>query len=170
MHQEIKEQEVVNVINKVVANCHKIMLSLLSKYFIMKKICSKCKEEKQIDDFHKNKVGKYGVHHYCKLCNSIQKKSSYNYIKNRNRGILNKYNLTLEEVESLHIAQDKKCKICNVEYPTVSKHGGLYIDHCHTTGKVRGLLCNKCNILLGISNDNVLILESAINYIFNSQI
>lgn len=136
----------------------------------MKKVCSKCKEEKQLTDFHKNKVGKHGVHHYCKSCNSVQKKSSYNYVKSRNRGILNKYNLTLEEVENLYIIQDKKCKICNIEYLSVSKHGGLYIDHCHTTGKVRGLLCSKCNMLLGASNDNISILKSAINYIVDSQI
>ena len=135
----------------------------------MKK-CSKCKKEKQFDDFHKNKLGRYGLHHYCKSCNSIQKKSSYNYSKSKKRGLILNYNLTIEELENLFINQDKRCKICNNKYSSVSKHGGLYIDHCHSTGKVRGLLCIKCNILLGTSNDDVLILESAINYINNSKI
>jgi hypothetical protein len=133
----------------------------------MKKICSKCKEEKELDQFNKNKSGKHGVHHYCKDCNSIQKKNSYNYVKSKNRRILNAYNLKFEEVEKLYISQNKKCKICNIEHPTVSKHGGLYIDHCHTTGKVRGLLCSKCNMLLGNCNDDISILTSAINYLNN---
>lgn len=133
----------------------------------MKKVCSKCKEEKELNQFNKNKAGLYGVHHYCRKCNSIHKKNSYNYVKSRNRRILNSYNLTIEEVESLYIIQDKKCKICKTKYSSTSTHGGLYIDHCHLTGKIRGLLCNKCNTLLGNCNDDVSILKSAIDYLSN---
>ena len=133
----------------------------------MKKVCSKCKEEKELDQFNKNKVGIHGVHHYCRDCNSVQKKNSYNYVKSRKRGILNKYNLTFDEVESLYINQDKKCKICKTEHSSIYAHGGLYIDHCHTTGKVRGLLCSRCNVLLGNCNDNISILNSAIDYLSN---
>jgi len=136
----------------------------------MKKICSKCKEEKSVNDFYKNKYREDGLHHYCKICHSAQNKNSYSYNKSKNRGLKNNYNLSLEKLESLYFAQDKKCKICKTEYSSVSKHGGLYIDHCHTTGKVRGLLCSKCNMLLGNCNDDISILTSAINYISNSQI
>jgi hypothetical protein len=131
----------------------------------MKKVCSKCKEEKNLTDFHKNKNTKSGLHHYCKDCNSVQKKNSYNYIKYKHRRILNTYKLSFEEVEKLYILQNKKCKICKNEHSSISAHGGLYIDHCHTTGKVRGLLCGSCNVLLGVANDNITILNSAIDYL-----
>lgn len=140
---------------------------MVLKYKIMEKICSKCKQSKKLNEFNKNKSGKHGVHHYCKDCNSIQKKSSYNYVKSRNRGIKNRYNLTFEEVENLYTIQNKKCKICKTEHSSIYSHGGLYIDHCHTTGKVRGLLCSKCNMLLGNCNDDVSILTSAIDYLSN---
>lgn len=133
----------------------------------MKKTCSKCKKEKSVNDFYKNKYREDGLHHYCKICHSIQNKSSYSYVKSKYRGLKNNYNLNLEELENLYILQNKKCKICNIEHSSVSKHGGLYIDHCHTTGKVRGLLCSRCNLLLGNCKDDVSILNAAINYLSN---
>jgi hypothetical protein len=134
----------------------------------MTKICSKCKVDKELDEFNKNKYGKYGLHHYCKSCLSNFKKNSYDYVKSKNRTLLSKYKLNMQQVENLYIMQEKRCKICDIEYPTVSKHKGLYIDHCHNTGKVRGLLCAKCNSLLGSCKDSVVILKSAIDYIINS--
>lgn len=41
----------------------------------------------------------------------------------------------------------------------------MYIDHNHTTGEVRGLLCSNCNTILGLCNDNIIILQSAISYL-----
>ncbi len=133
----------------------------------MKK-CSKCKLEKPLSDFHNAKNGRLGKHHYCKNCMSAQRKQTYNYSKSFNRRIRAKYNLSSEELISMHNSQNKKCKICGNIYEDISKHGGLYIDHCHTTGKVRGLLCAKCNQLLGACRDNVVILQSAVDYL-NSQ-
>ncbi len=132
------------------------------------KICSKCKHNKPLSEFSKHKSGKLGVYHYCKTCHSEQRKNTYNYSKSRNRRILNSYGIDINTVETMYMSQNKCCKICNKEYPVVSKHGGLYIDHCHTTGKVRGLLCSKCNGLLGACNDDITILKSAIDYITNS--
>jgi hypothetical protein len=134
----------------------------------MTKVCSKCKQEKELEKFHKNKLGKYGLHHYCKSCNSIQKKKSYNYEKSKVLRISNKYNLTRHQVEELYISQNKKCKICNIESLMISKHKGLYIDHCHKTGKVRGLLCASCNKLLGDCKDSIEILKSSILYLTES--
>jgi len=136
----------------------------------MKKICSKCKEEKELTDFHFNKTRKSGLHHYCKSCHSIYRKNTYSYIKNRNKRILDCYKLDESSLDEMYITQNKSCKICKKEYNTVSKHGGLYIDHCHISGKVRGLLCSKCNMLLGNCNDDSSILTSAITYLINSQI
>ena len=131
----------------------------------MTKFCSGCKENKELEQFHNSKRGKYGVHHYCKICHSIYRKNSYDYTKSRAKGVFRRYNLNIHQLEELYISQNKKCKICNDEYSTVSKYGGLVIDHCHKTGKVRGLLCTKCNALLGMCNDDVEILKLAILYL-----
>ena len=69
-----------------------------------------------------------------------------------------RYGITVEEFETMKINQDGKCLICKrVRF--------LNIDHCHKTGKVRGLLCITCNAALGGMNDNIEILERAIIYL-----
>jgi hypothetical protein len=136
----------------------------------MTKTCSKCRQNKQIEEFHKNKSMSDGLHHYCKSCNSNLKKASYDYAKSKNRLLINKYNISIDQVQELFAIQKNKCKICNIEHSSVTKFKGLYIDHCHINGNVRGLLCVKCNILLGACRDNISILKSAIKYLDNSKI
>ena len=128
---------------------------------IMKK-CSKCKEKKPLSDFNKNKSGKYGVHHYCRICNSLQKKKSYNRERIKITTLKTLYGLTLDNLHQMYKDQDG---ICKKPYSKVSAYGGLHIDHCHLTNKVRGLLCIKCNNLLGQANDDINILQLAIEYL-----
>lgn len=71
-----------------------------------------------------------------------------------------KYNLTIEEYEELYSNQQGRCKIC-FSIP----HKKLHVDHCHTTGRVRGLLCENCNRGLGMFKDNIDLLEKAKEYI-----
>ena len=70
-----------------------------------------------------------------------------------------KYDITEEDYERMYEEQGGHCKICG------AKKKLLYIDHCHKTGKVRGLLCNHCNTGLGLLKDNVENLRSAIAYL-----
>lgn len=56
-------------------------------------------------------------------------------------------------------ACDFKCEICSKQLDVP------YVDHCHTTKKVRGILCNKCNFGIGHFDDNPALLESAIRYL-----
>lgn len=72
--------------------------------------------------------------------------------------IKHKYNLTLKDYNKLQKKQSNKCGIC-------SKISKLYIDHNHTTGKVRKLLCPRCNFMLGICNENIKLLNKIIKYI-----
>ena len=72
------------------------------------------------------------------------------------------YGLTLEQVEAIKHKQDNRCAICNDEFESTHK---TQIDHCHDTGKVRGLLCITCNWLLGKSRDNPDLLRSAAKYL-----
>lgn len=73
-----------------------------------------------------------------------------------------KYGITEAEYERLRAAQDYRCAICRVHE---SESGTLAVDHCHTRGHVRGLLCRACNVLLGCARDNVLVLTMAIRYL-----
>lgn len=59
--------------------------------------------------------------------------------------------------------QNGSCKICNTHQSELKSI--LYVDHCHTTNKIRGLLCQHCNTLLGYAKDNVETLSLAIQYL-----
>lgn len=63
--------------------------------------------------------------------------------------------------------QNHECKICGSEGFTMAKHHKvkLVVDHCHQTGKVRGLLCHNCNRALGLLQDNISFLDKAKEYL-----
>lgn len=75
------------------------------------------------------------------------------------------YGLTIEEVEQLKSAQNNACAICNILLPDKPGKTGWHVDHDHNTGKVRGILCARCNHGLGRFKDNVAILNNAILYL-----
>jgi len=74
-----------------------------------------------------------------------------------------KYGITLIDYNRMFEAQNGVCKICKKE--GVDRAGGLHVDHCHTTKKVRGLLCSKCNRAIGLLCDDTEIFKSAIKYL-----
>lgn len=61
------------------------------------------------------------------------------------------------------LEQDNKCAICGDKLK--AGVGGRSIDHCHSTGKVRGILCMKCNTTLGMYKENIKTLKSMITYL-----
>jgi hypothetical protein len=69
------------------------------------------------------------------------------------------YGITIEQKEEMSKAQGGKCKICGVLMTCA------HVDHNHTTGKVRGLLCYRCNHALGLFKDSIQALESAAAYL-----
>lgn len=73
---------------------------------------------------------------------------------------LKQYNLSIEAYNSMLRSQNECCKICNKP----SKYG-LCIDHDHKSGKVRGLLCNRCNLGVGHFYDDIQTLENAVLYL-----
>jgi hypothetical protein len=79
------------------------------------------------------------------------------------------HNITIDEYEILNNLQENKCKICKKEETTThritKKINRLAIDHCHKTGKIRGLLCNKCNRGLGYFQDDINLLLAAMEYL-----
>jgi len=84
--------------------------------------------------------------------------------------IVRTYGITAEDYYNMLAAQNNKCAVCESEEVNSSRvsSGKLFIDHCHTTGKVRGLLCSKCNHGIGLLNDDTALLQKAIEYLNQS--
>lgn len=92
-------------------------------------------------------------------------------LRTRNSKLKKNFGITLERYNELVLQQDGKCAICK-ELETTVINGSLTslaVDHDHTTGRVRGLLCCKCNRALGLMKDSVEILESAKEYLRGSK-
>jgi len=91
---------------------------------------------------------------------SWRDKNKIKHALSKKRSILkHTYGITLEEYDAILKTQKGGCAICKV------KEKILCVDHCHKTGKVRGLLCHLCNRSIGMMKDDVRILESAIVYL-----
>ncbi len=71
------------------------------------------------------------------------------------------YGLTIEQFDCMYNLQEGQCKICK----SYVLKNAICIDHNHSTGKVRDLLCRKCNAAIGLLDENITILNSAINYL-----
>jgi hypothetical protein len=82
--------------------------------------------------------------------------------KDRESNLKSKYNLTLEDYDELLDKQNGVCAICG----GINRAGKrLGVDHCHRSGKVRGLLCDTCNLILGQFDDQIKILQKVIKYL-----
>ena len=94
-------------------------------------------------------------------------------LKNKDRireyRLNNLFGISTEEYETMMRCQDSVCAIClNPEIITNSRCAGIYrlaVDHCHSTGAIRGLLCSNCNKVLGLFKDSIEIFKRAIEYL-----
>ena len=77
---------------------------------------------------------------------------------------MKEYGLTVKEYDSLRKEQDYKCRICSIPEKE-APYNRLVVDHCHTNGHVRGLLCSQCNTGLGLFKDDTDRLEAAMKYL-----
>jgi hypothetical protein len=78
-----------------------------------------------------------------------------------------KYGITIEEYDAMYADQNGVCAICN-QPESLMLRGAikrLAIDHCHETGKIRGLLCFSCNTALGSFKDDPAIITAALSYL-----
>jgi hypothetical protein len=114
-----------------------------------KKMCRECKEEKALDKFYTLRG---------KTPSSICKECAPFYNRRKDYGI------TREEWNKLFTDQGKRCAICGSS-DSRTKERGWHTDHDHITNKVRGVLCRPCNQLLGQAEDNIEVLQSAIEYL-----
>ena len=77
-----------------------------------------------------------------------------------------RYGITFEQYELMLAEQNGECAVCGTDNAGSSRTSGrLFVDHCHTSGKVRGLLCHNCNQGIGHLQDDIDRLRSAIEYL-----
>lgn len=74
------------------------------------------------------------------------------------------YGITIEERDTMLALQGGCCAVCGTDNPQ-RKNADWAVDHCHSTGKVRGILCHPCNLMLGHARDNSHTLAQAIHYL-----
>lgn len=141
------------------------------------KKCTRCGAVKDRTAFNKNREGKYGpiLHAHCKECQSAAARQWFAENKerakeNRHRwNLANFYGITPEQYLAMLDEQGGVCAICGHDEPNEHGRTGtkfrLSVDHCHETGRVRGLLCQKCNRAIGLLNDNTDLLRKAIGYL-----
>jgi len=150
------------------------------------KICTKCGENKPLEDFNKYKKTRTTGERYvyesaeCKVCKYAQFKANPNRVKNNSKyqktskgrisarkNVLKQYGLALEDYEKMFSNQGGACMICL--RPESATHGGkiknLCVDHCHESGRTRDLLCSGCNVALGRIEDNIDTLKAMIEYL-----
>lgn len=101
------------------------------------------------------------------LNESIEEKEKRKKNNRRRRDLENRYGLKFNEYHSLLRKQDNKCAICKINFEKLNRNPS--IDHDHNTGKIRGILCHQCNILIGMCFENEEILENAIDYLINNK-
>jgi hypothetical protein len=156
------------------------------------KTCKKCKYSKSESEFYKfKKNGKDYRRGTCRTCVAkkvrTKKKNQteeeklkwkeYNkswHLKNPDyilkTNLKRKYGLTLDQFNKMLESQNGVCKICKSPDSGISHSDRLFVDHCHKTNKIRGLLCNRCNSILGFANDCIETLEKSIQYLRNYNI
>lgn len=116
--------------------------------------CTKCGQSKPEGEFYPSSRYKSGYNTWCKEC-CLAANREYHQSGRRVRNRWRKYGLSDEEFSSL----GDVCAICGVDVPK------LDIDHDHSTGRVRGLLCRPCNSGLGMFNDDPERLRAAAEYL-----
>ena len=106
-----------------------------------------------------------------KKCINLDRKKAYREMNPdaiKDQKLKTAFGLSLEVYNNMLSAQGGVCAICKKEESVLSVKGktkSLAVDHCHTTGRVRGLLCQKCNQALGLFDDDLERLNSAISYL-----
>lgn len=132
------------------------------------KHCYKCEKDKDFSEFHKNKAKSDGYADECKQCrkNKQKERLEQDYLgtrlKERAANLKRLFGMTLEEYEQKAAKQDNVCAICG----GLCKSGKrLAVDHNHTTGKIRDLLCGNCNGGLGKFQDDPELLLKAAEYL-----
>ena len=128
--------------------------------------CKSCKQSKLMTEFHLDKKALGGHKSHCKVCTNAKTRKNVNPYRSETPAMklvmrCRKYGITVERYWQAYHIQLGHCGICG----EIGGKDGLGIDHDHASQQFRGLLCVKCNLLLGYANDNIEVLFNAIKYL-----
>ena len=156
------------------------------------KVCTRCKVEKPLTDFYPVANGMKGVRPRCMQCTRELEREKYGadaewrfkkleaqadklrndpefYKNHRHRcrkvHLRSAYGMTLDDFDELLESQGGGCAICGKAPVDGEPRTRMVVDHCHTSGKVRGILCDLCNTAIGKFHDDPLLLEKAADYV-----
>jgi len=155
------------------------------------KTCTKCNIIKPYAEFHKDSSRPDGHIYLCNPCVAqrrkdewaspeykakqrsrwrnmpVEKKQARLNVKRRYTakiGRFKPYGITSDDFVKMMEAQCNLCGICQIDFDLMpTKH--IHLDHCHETGKIRGVLCGRCNAMLGFARDRVDVLYAAVEYL-----
>jgi hypothetical protein len=137
-----------------------------------RKKCGKCGEVKFFGEFALSRKAKDGRSYWCKVCATEYNKDRNNRLYTesfvRAKNLKRLYGMTPEEYQALFATQSGVCAVCGQPETTNDSRTGktknLQIDHCHTTGRVRALLCKECNNALGLLHDDPVRIRLLLQY------
>lgn len=127
-------------------------------------VCTKC-------DYARRKRNGQTAKDYAPLARKRERSKEYRLSTSKREHYKRKYGISLDELYRLWEKQSKACCICErglpnpVEGRIKHRSGTFHLDHCHDSGRLRGLLCNRCNMAIGLFDDSRDRLLSAAEYL-----
>ena len=143
------------------------------------KRCSGCKENRPHEWFSRDVHTNDGMCAYCRPCKASRYKTRYQKKakKKRREKVANwveyKYGITPDQYDELLKSQGGVCAICgkvDTRRRAQGERQKLAVDHCHKSGRIRGLLCMRCNTGLGHFKDDLLLLSAAQRYLEHTSV
>lgn len=134
---------------------------------VVLRACRKCRNKKQYDRL----ASKPWPRRCSRCCRTLTKEQFGNVTQkrcrdcNRDERWARKFGISRGDYFTLLASQGGRCAICRTGKSGSSQAYTLSVDHCHRTGKVRGLLCFRCNMGIGYLKDNQETLQAAIEYL-----
>lgn len=148
------------------------------------KTCKECKVLKELTEYYKTKARKDGLSAKCKECIKSKERAyrtseagrAVRLAYRKGKGLEGRktdlkrwyfkriYGISIEDVSAMIAEQGNLCAICKQRPEGIRP---LAVDHCHKTGKVRAMLCDKCNRGIGFLRDSPEIIQSALDYVIH---
>lgn len=154
--------------SKVLYTTHVSDKYLVSHTSFNMKSCNRCNEVKPLEDFVKRSNRPTPYQAYCKVCHNKSMRSVDRSEYMRGYDLNKTYGISVDDFNQISESQNHQCAICKKtakEKIKVGKKKYLCVDHCHDSGKVRGLLCDQCNRAIGLLKEDLQLFTNAIEYL-----
>lgn len=131
------------------------------------KTCRLCGAEKPRDTGFYLRTESDKPRNECKDCSRARLRSKVETPEQMRANYLrSKFGISVAEYDAMYAVQNGLCALCGTSAD--QSYHGLHVDHDHATGRIRGLLCQRCNMALGLFKDSVTVLAEAIAYLARS--